>query len=82
MKAITCGYCGQEFAEDQGQPACASCPLKGACRYLRCPHCGYENPSAPPWVERLRGWLHSDADRSARTEARDNADAREAHKTR
>jgi len=79
MSAITCAYCGRTFAEDQGQPACASCPLKGGCRFLRCPHCGYENPCAPSWVERLKAWVASDAGRADdRAEAGTNRDAREA----
>jgi hypothetical protein len=57
MSTMTCGYCGKSFAEDQGQPACASCPLRSGCRFLRCPHCGYENPTAPPWLARVRGWF-------------------------
>lgn len=77
MSAMACGYCGRTFAEDQGQPACANCPLKGGCRFVRCPHCGYENPCAPHWVERLRGWLGADAARgSERADARDYGDAR------
>jgi hypothetical protein len=83
MSGVTCGYCGRTFAEDQGQPACASCPLKGGCRFLRCPHCGYENPCPPHWVERLRGWLGSESGRpNERDEASLNTDAREAHKGR
>jgi hypothetical protein len=51
---IHCGYCGQDFEEDRGQPACQSCPLSGGCRAVRCPDCGYENPLTPGWVEALR----------------------------
>lgn len=59
-RLIACGFCGVEFEEDRGQPACQSCPLAavtGGCRSIRCPHCGYENPSTPDWVERLASWL-------------------------
>jgi hypothetical protein len=55
--AVTCGYCGQVFAEDRGQAACRSCPLGSACRYLRCPACGYENPVAPRWLTGIRKWM-------------------------
>jgi hypothetical protein len=79
MSTITCGYCGRNFAEDQGQPTCASCPLRGGCRFLRCPHCGYENPATPPWLDRLRNWLSSGAARSdARAQDSSTDDAREA----
>gem|GEM_PF-1857304 len=55
---VVCGFCGREFAEDRGQPACRACPLSaatGGCRRLRCPHCGYENPVLPRWLVRLAG---------------------------
>lgn len=49
-----CGFCGEVFEEDRGQPACLGCPLAEGCRYVRCPACGYENPVTPAWLERLR----------------------------
>jgi rubredoxin len=61
----TCGFCGRVFAEDEGQPTCGSCPLKGGCQLVRCPHCGYENPVAPPWLARVRAWFGTAAARSA-----------------
>ncbi|NJD10568.1 MAG: hypothetical protein FIB01_09090 [Gemmatimonadetes bacterium] len=64
MSAVVCGYCGRHFAEDQGQPACAGCPLRKGCRFVRCPHCGYENPATPPLWGRLRrlvGSVRADA---------------------
>jgi hypothetical protein len=54
---MTCGFCGMSFAEDRGQAACRSCPLGAGCGKVRCPQCGYENVTTPPWIERLRGWL-------------------------
>ncbi len=57
---IVCGFCTQTFVEDQGQPACQSCPLSSGCHYIRCPNCGYENPVAPKWVTRLTRWIVSD----------------------
>jgi hypothetical protein len=53
----TCGFCQRTFAPDEGQPTCASCPLKGGCQLVRCPNCGYENPVTPAWVARLRSWF-------------------------
>lgn len=57
--SITCGFCGRDFFEDRAQPACQSCPLAQACRFVRCPHCGYDNPLNPAWVERLGTWMRS-----------------------
>ena len=54
-RAIACAYCTREFMEDQAQPACRACPLSGACRMARCPHCGYENALVPAWLRRLLG---------------------------
>ncbi len=54
---VTCGFCRRDFEVDRAQPACQGCPLARACRAVRCPHCGYENPIAPPlpgWLARLR----------------------------
>lgn len=50
----TCGYCGRAFRPDPAQAACRSCPLSTACRYVRCPDCGYENPVEPSWLGALR----------------------------
>ena len=61
-----CGFCGERFTEDRGQPACRSCPLAEACRYVRCPHCSYENPVTPGWVDRLRGLWPGTAGRGVR----------------
>jgi len=83
MSAVICGYCGERFAENQGQPACAACPLKGGCRYVRCPRCGYENPCEPPWVGKLRAWLKTDDARAAGYgETQYPQDAREAKRAR
>lgn len=49
-----CAFCGERFTEDRGQPACRSCPLAEACRFVRCPSCHYENPVEPGWIGRLR----------------------------
>jgi hypothetical protein len=54
---IHCGFCGVDFVEDTGQAACLSCPLTRACSLVRCPHCGYENPRQPAWLEKLRRWV-------------------------
>jgi hypothetical protein len=51
---VECGYCGRSFLENRGQPACRSCPLGNACRYVRCPACGYENPVEPTWLSGLK----------------------------
>lgn len=57
MSMVTCGYCRESFEEDRAQPTCGACPLSSACNFVRCPHCGYENPATPAWITRLRGWL-------------------------
>lgn len=59
MSTVTCGYCAEVFTEDQGQPTCAACPIRGGCQMVRCPRCGYENPSEPEWMARIRRWLQS-----------------------
>lgn len=59
-QVVTCGFCGRDFEEDRGQPTCRSCPLGDACRFVRCPHCGYENPARPGWLERLAALFGAD----------------------
>lgn len=60
---VTCGFCGSAFAEDRGQATCQRCPLSDGCRFVRCPACGYENPVAPAWLQRLRAWTrHGEAE--------------------
>ena len=44
---VTCGFCAQAFEENRGQSACRLCPLTEACRFLRCPHCGYDIRGLP-----------------------------------
>jgi hypothetical protein len=60
---LTCGMCRRTFAEDRGQAACSGCPLHAGCRFVRCPHCGFENPVEPPWLRTLRRWLVFDESR-------------------
>ncbi|MDP3910971.1 MAG: hypothetical protein Q8Q14_11330 [Gemmatimonadales bacterium] len=50
---LVCGFCAEEYHENQAQPVCQACPLAGLCRHARCPHCGYENPLAPDWLRQL-----------------------------
>jgi predicted amidophosphoribosyltransferase len=52
-RPLVCGFCAREFRQDWGQPVCRACPLAGTCRMVRCPHCGYENPTPPAWLNRL-----------------------------
>ncbi len=56
-RTVHCGYCRRTFAEDVGQPACRACPLGEACHAIRCPHCGYENPVEPRWLNRFTTWI-------------------------
>ena len=57
---LVCGMCRRPFAEDRGQAACNGCPLHEGCRFVRCPHCGFENPVEPPWLQALRKWWKID----------------------
>lgn len=58
-RTMACGFCAREFVEDRGQSACGACPLTGGCRWVRCPHCGYENPETPSWMRRVKAWVGS-----------------------
>jgi hypothetical protein len=41
---ISCALCGYEFAPVASCPS--GCPLKGACHFVCCPRCGYQNVDA------------------------------------
>ncbi len=73
---VTCGFCGEDFVEDRGQPTCAGCPLSRACHFRRCPHCGYENPVAPAWLTRLKRRFDRDPARSTAAAAGDYMEGR------
>lgn len=49
---IRCGYCGHEFAEEEGIKGCGKCGKP--CRSVRCPRCFYENPPEPAVVKKLK----------------------------
>ena len=56
-RTMTCGFCAGEFTEDRSQHACQACPLAQACHFARCPHCGYDNPVRPSWLDRIGTWM-------------------------
>ena len=37
---MKCPFCGFEFEESQ--EVCCGCPLRGQCKAVCCPNCGYE----------------------------------------
>jgi hypothetical protein len=53
---IRCALCGFEY---EPVPSCpASCPLNGACHFVCCPRCGYQNidpsqSSSVKWVNEM-----------------------------
>lgn len=57
VNELRCAFCARTFREEDAQPACAACPLRGGCQLARCPHCGYENAVAPAWLHRVRDWF-------------------------
>ncbi len=65
---VTCGFCQIDFDEDRGQAACAACPLGSDCGLIRCPECGYENPSTPKWIDSLRNWFGQSSDQGGGSE--------------
>lgn len=52
---MRCGFCGNEFTVDEGERKCGRCGNTAACRMVRCPRCGYENPEPSKIVE----WVES-----------------------
>lgn len=54
---IRCGYCGYEFAEEEGIRGCGKCGKPGGCRMVRCPRCFYENLPEPGAVKTMKKLL-------------------------
>lgn len=72
---VVCALCRHVFIEDRGQATCQGCPLAGGCHFRRCPYCGYENPVAPVWLQKLRQWL-GDSEGIQRRRQTSDADSR------
>lgn len=49
---MKCGFCGHEFAEEDGIKGCGACP--GGCHSLHCPRCNYKNPLEPQFFKTIR----------------------------
>jgi predicted amidophosphoribosyltransferase len=57
---IRCGFCGHEFAEEEGIKSCGRCGKPGGCSMVRCPRCFYENPEEPKILKKLKRMLEGD----------------------
>jgi len=55
---MKCTLCGFDFAEEQAEKACQSCPIMKGCRLIKCPNCGFETPPEPRMVKIL-DFLHN-----------------------
>ena len=53
---MKCPLCGLEFSKEDGNAACASCPLSKGCTMIRCPNCGYELAPETGLVRLLKSW--------------------------
>jgi rubredoxin len=51
---MRCGFCGYEFAEEEGVQGCRNCPMSAGCRMVKCPRCNYENPPEPKMLKKLK----------------------------
>jgi hypothetical protein len=54
---IRCGFCGHEFAEEEGIRGCGGCGKPTACANIRCPRCNYENPLEPAYVKKISAFF-------------------------
>jgi len=50
---MKCGLCGSEFDERNAAACRDGCPLSSGCRLVRCPHCSYEMPPEPKWLQKI-----------------------------
>ncbi len=54
---MKCGYCGEEFTEDEGIKGCGRCGRPDSCNKVRCPRCFYENVPEPKLLRRVKKLL-------------------------
>jgi len=57
---MKCPLCGHEFNEAESKAGCSTCHIFGPCKMIRCPQCGYETPSEPKFIQRLKKWRKKD----------------------
>jgi len=53
---MKCPLCGLEFREEDGQAACKGCVMAKSCHLIKCPNCGYEVPTEPELIKKLKRW--------------------------
>jgi rubredoxin len=51
---MKCGFCGFEFAENEGNTGCRNCPMVSGCKMVKCPRCNYENPPEPAVIKKIK----------------------------
>ena len=57
---MKCSLCGYHFNEQESKGGCSTCHVFGACKMIRCSNCGYETPSEPKIIKRLKNWRKKD----------------------
>jgi uncharacterized C2H2 Zn-finger protein len=53
---MKCPLCGLKFSENEAEKACCGCPFVKNCNLIRCPNCGYEIPSEPEFIKKIKKW--------------------------
>lgn len=67
---MKCGFCGHEFAEEEGIRGCGACGMGGGCKNIRCPRCNYENPLEPAVIKKLRTLFGKEKGKGANNETK------------
>jgi hypothetical protein len=62
---MTCGFCGHQFAEEEGISGCGACGIGHGCNNIKCPKCGYHNPVEPALIKKLRNIFGKDTRKGA-----------------
>jgi uncharacterized C2H2 Zn-finger protein len=55
-RTLRCPLCGQRFARDEAKK-CSACPVRGGCKLLCCPRCGYGFVEESRLLKLMSRWL-------------------------
>ncbi len=50
---MICPACNHDYEETSSEVACGACLMRGSCGLVKCPHCGYETPREPGFLNRM-----------------------------
>ncbi len=56
---MICSCCCKAFEGEEAKKECSNCSMFGACKKVKCPHCGYEMPQEASLIKFFKKYLTS-----------------------